>query len=117
MAIKTNRTSFATVVSRTITPQSQCRPPSRAPIAEEDQPLTSADPNPTTIVQEDLYAQPSPTLDFFHPFLDPEILDGFPDGEVLDFSQYGTIPASFDFFDGWALGAGEVPETRGNEMG
>ncbi|KFZ17772.1 hypothetical protein V501_01572 [Pseudogymnoascus sp. VKM F-4519 (FW-2642)] len=95
--------------ARTITPQGQCRPPSRAPIAEEDQLLTSADPNPTTIVQEDLYAQPSPTLDFFHPFLDPEILDNFPDGEVLDFSQYGTIPSSFDFFDGWALGAGEVP--------
>ncbi|OBT75851.1 hypothetical protein VF21_04434 [Pseudogymnoascus sp. 05NY08] len=93
--------------SRTITPQIQ-RPPSRAPIAEEDQPLlTSADPNPTTTIQQDLYAQPSPTLDFFHPFLDPEILDNFPDGEVLDFSQYGTIPASFDFFDGWDLGAGE----------
>ncbi|OBT83774.1 hypothetical protein VE02_07461 [Pseudogymnoascus sp. 03VT05] len=92
----------------TTTPQSQ-RPPSRAPIAEEDQPLTPADPNPTTIVQQDLYAQPSPTLDFFHPFLDPEILDNFPDSEVLDFSQYGTIPSSFDFFDGWDLGAGEVP--------
>ena len=86
-------------------------------MAEEDQPLTSADPNPTTIVQQNLYAQPSQTLDFFHPFLDPEILDIFPDGEVLNFSKFGTSPLSLDFFDGWALGTGEAPQPGGNEMG
>jgi hypothetical protein len=51
-------------------------------------------------VQPDSYPQEAQSLDFFHPFLDPEMLD-FPNGKILDFSQFDTSSFGLNSFDRW----------------
>ena len=48
------------------------------------------------------YGQEAETSELFRPFLDPEMLDLFPDGQAMDFSQL-RMPSSWnlDFFDAW----------------
>lgn len=60
--------------------------------------------NPTASIQPDLYTEQVQQLDFFHPFLDPEMLDIFPGGEVMNFAELDTSPMSLNFLDGWAPG-------------
>lgn len=52
--------------------------------------------------QPSAYEQEAQTSDLFRPFLDPEMLDLFPNGQAMDFSQLRT-PSSWnlDFFDAW----------------
>ncbi|KAK6371287.1 hypothetical protein LTS17_009018 [Exophiala oligosperma] len=42
---------------------------------------------------------PNHTIDIFHPLLDPQMLDLFPDGDVPDLSQFDTSPFNLDYFD------------------
>lgn len=37
--------------------------------------------------------------EFFLPFQDPEMIDSFPNGEMLDFLQLETYPENIDIFE------------------
>ncbi|OQU96863.1 Fungal specific transcription factor domain-containing protein isoform 3 [Cladophialophora immunda] len=45
-----------------------------------------------------------PSLDFFRPFHDPEMLDSFPNGQAMDFSLFEASPSSLDFLELWPSG-------------
>ncbi|KIX09067.1 uncharacterized protein Z518_00145 [Rhinocladiella mackenziei CBS 650.93] len=74
-------------------------PPSIPPGPGSEDPYSQ---RPTASIQPEVYPPEMHTIDFFRPFLDPEMLDLFPHGEVRDFLHLDTSPLSLDFFDAWA---------------
>ncbi|KAK5058854.1 hypothetical protein LTR84_011118 [Exophiala bonariae] len=57
-------------------------------------------PSEQTCPPVDVYAEQM--QQFFHPFLDAELLDTFPNGDLINFSELDTSPMSLNFLDGWA---------------
>ncbi|KIX03502.1 uncharacterized protein Z518_07055 [Rhinocladiella mackenziei CBS 650.93] len=47
----------------------------------------------------DLTLAENQTLDIFHPLLDPQMLELFPDGDLPDLSPFDTSPFNLDYFD------------------
>lgn len=78
-------------------------------------PVTLQEPSQPALI-------PNQTIDIFHPLLDPQMLDLFPDGDVPDLSQFDTSPFNLDYFDLEMLSstsgqdlAGAGPSTRMND--
>lgn len=61
--------------------------------------------NPPARMEPDLevYGEQVQPQHFFHPFLDAELLDVFPNGDLINF-ELDTSPMSLNFLDGWAPG-------------
>ncbi|KIX99503.1 uncharacterized protein Z520_05079 [Fonsecaea multimorphosa CBS 102226] len=64
-------------------------------------PLPYAPPAPPQAPMRQDLPEMMPSLDFFRPFHDPEMLDLFPNGQALDFSLFETGAPSLDFLDLW----------------